>query len=165
MTNKGNIKRNVIIVLGGLSVALAVTATRYQKQMPNRGIAALSSEFPFTINEPVVKAAKIKEELLVSCDLAGDEARTLADSSQVVMLKFKKCDSYSNKKAVSYAIKNATNGYQGHVFSGKVASQSAQLSTDYIQLDNGENIIEFEIRLNDGQKINKKIKINRLASF
>lgn len=152
-------KRNVVLILSTVTVLIGTAATRYTKDGTSRTMASLSSEFPFSLSEPVIKPAKIKEELALSCE--GDETQNLADSSQVVMLKFKKCDSFLNKKAVAFNIKNTTNGYQGHIFKEK----SARLSSDYIQLDNGENIIEFEIRLNDGQKINKKIKINRLASF
>lgn len=165
--------KSVVFTLVGLSVVvLSVAAAQYHKKTPTRTIASLYSEFPFSINEPMgLKSAKIKEELSLNCGQSFDQAMTLSESSQVVMLKFKKCDSYMNKKAVAYSVKNTTNGYQGQIFKDKFNSgikknlSASSFSTDYIQLESGENIIELQISLNDGQKINKKIKINRLASF
>lgn len=150
--------------LSGLMAAfVAVAAVKYQ-QSPVRVIASISAELPFAIKNEDLKLPKIKEELSLNCRSTQDESHALAQTSQVVILKFSECQNFSKNKAVSYNIKNSTNGYQGHIFTQKTKASST-LSTDYIQLEAGENIIEFEIRLNDGQKLNKKIKINRIASF
>ncbi len=150
-------------VSGVLVAFVAVAAVKYQ-QSPVRAIASISAELPFAIKSESIKAVSIKEELSLNCDSTIDESHSLAEASQVVILKFEQCRRFAKNKTVAYNIKNMTNGYQGQIFteSSRVANG---LSTDYIQLEAGENIIEFEIRLNDGQKLNKKIKINRIASF
>ena len=143
--------------IGGIFLVALASGVKYQNSAGQRAIASVAQSLPFAVNESVVKNLKIKEEFTASCDTLSDEIKTAAESSQVVMLKFKKCDTYLNKKAVSYAIKNISNGYDGQIFQEK----SSHLSTDYIQLQNGENVIELQISLIDGQIINKKIKINR----
>lgn len=148
--------------LGGIFLVALASGVKYQNSVGQRAIASVAEALPFSMNESVVKNLKIKEEFSVNCDSLAEEVKTAAESSQVVMLKFKKCDTYLNKKAVSYTIKNITNGYDGQIFKQKLARMPANLSSDYIQLQTGENIIELQISLNDGQKINKKIKINRL---
>lgn len=155
-------RRNVILGLSAVSViALGIALASYQKNSPTRALASIAKEFPIFTKVSPAKILKIKEQLQVACDSVRDEVQMVSNDSQMVMLKFKKCSSFMKKKAISYKVKNSTNGYQGQIFSEKLA----RLTTDYIQLDHGPNIIELEISLNDGQKINKKIIINRITSI
>jgi hypothetical protein len=165
-------KKRIALYLGGvlvMAVAMAVPFHRYSEAR-TRSMASVAEAIPYFEQKPQQPAApqKVKEEFSVSCDAKEAVAKIVSASSQVVRIKFTDCHHFS-KKAPLYAIKNLTNGYDGQVFKSQEtkskgrmpASASSQLSTDYIQLQSGENIIELQISLNDGQKINKKITINR----
>lgn len=152
-----------------MAIAMSVPFRKYS-EAKTRSMASVAEAIPYFEQQPQQPAAqqKVKEEFSVSCDAKDTVVKSVAATSQVVRIKFTDCHQFT-KKAPLYAIKNLTNGYDGQVFKNQItssrgrmpASTSLQLSTDYIQLQNGENIIELEISLNDGQKLNKKITINR----
>jgi hypothetical protein len=164
-------KNRVALYLGGvflLTVVMAVALHR-NSDARTRGLASESDSISyFEPQQPASAQPKVKEEFSASCNSKEDIVKSVPESSQVVRIKFTDCQQFS-KKSPLYAVKNLTNGYDGQVFrdqninskSRMPANTSTQLSTDYIQLQNGENIIELEISLNDGQKINKKIRIHR----
>ncbi len=151
-----------------MAVVMAVPFHRYS-EAKTRSIASVAT-LPYFEQQPAQAEVqqKVKEELTVACDANEPIVKTVLTSSQVVRIKFTDCHQF-NKKAPLFAVKNLTNGYDGHIFKNQTmsskgrmpASASLQLSTDYIQLQSGENIIELEISLNDGQKLIKKITINR----
>lgn len=143
------------------------------RQAETRSISSVAEAIPYF--DPSRKSAaleKVKEEFSVRCDEQENLMMPVSATSQVVRIKFTDCDQLG-KKAPLYSVKNLTNGYDGQVFKSfetssaqrRPASGSSrstvQLSTDYIQLQSGENVIELQISLNDGQKINKKITIIR----
>lgn len=161
-------KKRVALYLGGIlvmAVAVSVSLRKYSEAQ-TRSMASVDESVSY-FEQPAAQQ-KVKEELSVSCDEVEEVVKTVAATSQVVRIKFTECHQFA-KKAPLYTVKNLTNGYDAQVFKNQVsvvkgrmpASSSLQLSTDYIQLQNGENIIELEISLNDGQKINKKITISR----
>lgn len=123
-----------------------------------RSIASLGDiASPFSVVDAAEELKKIKEELVLGhCDQLQNENKKVSPDSQLVIFKMSHCDHYEGKKVVSYNMRNISNGYAAEIFKNK-----NNLSTDYIQIQSGENIIEFEISLNDGQKISKKIKISR----
>lgn len=155
-----------------MAVVMAVPFHKYSEARTRSmaSVAQVAQAIPYFEQQPQQPAAqrKVKEELSVSCDVKDTAVKTVSLSSQVVRIKFTDCHHFS-KKAPLYSVKNLTNGYDGQVFKSQEAkskgrapaSVSTQVSTDYIQLQSGENIIELEISLNDGQKLNKKITINR----
>ncbi|MBC7458409.1 MAG: hypothetical protein H7235_09035 [Bdellovibrionaceae bacterium] len=161
-------KKRVALYLGGVLVMAMVMAVPFYKysEARTRTMASVAEAQP-------AAPKKVKEEISVNCDVKESIIKYVSQSSQVVRIKFTDCHHFS-KKAPLYAIKNLTNGYDGQVFENQESevksrrpasagrtSPSTQLSTDYIQLQSGENLIELEISLNDGQKLNKKITINR----
>ncbi len=164
-------KNRFALYLGGiflLAVVMTVTFHKYSEAR-TRGLASEVDSISFF--EPQQAASvpqKVKEEFSASCNSTDEIVKSVSESSQVVRIMLTDCQQYS-KKSPLYSIKNLTNGYDGQIFNAQntnskarmPANTSTQLSTDYIQLQNGENIIELEISLNDGQKINKKIIINR----
>ena len=163
-------KNRVALYLGGVLLLTVVMAMSFNKYSQARTRNLSNSEGASSSTESQKSSAqqKIKDEISVSCDSNEELIESLAPSFQVIRIKFTDCNHFAKKSAL-YSIKNLTNGYDGQVFkslSSSVkgrgpASTSMQLSTDYIQLENGTNIIDLEISLNDGQKINKKIRINR----
>lgn len=165
-------KKRFALYLGGvlvMAVAMAVPFRKYSEAR-TRSMASVAEAIPYFEKQPQQPAApqKVKEEFSVSCDAKDAVIKSVSESLQVVRIKFTDCHQFS-KKAPLYAVKNLTNGYDGQVFKSQEskskgrmpASMTSQISTDYIQLESGENIIELQISLNDGQKINKKITINR----
>ncbi len=152
-----------------MAVVVAVPFRKYS-EAKTRSMSSVAEAIPYFEQPPQQPAApqKVKEEFSISCDTNDAVVKSISVSSQVVRIKFTDCRQLL-KKAPLYAVKNLTNGYDGQVFKSQEskskgrmpASTTWQLSTDYIQLQSGENIIELQISLNDGQKINKKITINR----
>ncbi len=156
-----------------VAVILAFPFQR-NNQAKTRSISSVADVIPyFDPSRKTATTEKVKEEFSIRCDQQGNLMMPVSATSQVVRIKFTDCDRLS-KKAPLYSIKNLTNGYDGQVFksseapsfqrgpaSVRPARSTVQLSTDYIQLQSGENILELEISLNDGQKINKKITIIR----
>jgi hypothetical protein len=163
-------KKRVALYLGGVLLLTAVMAVSFYKnsEARTRTIATVAEAIPYFEQEQPAEQQKVKEEFSVSCGAEEEVVKSVAFSSQVLRIKFTDCPVYA-KKSAFYVVKNLTNGYDAQVFkiqsqdskSRMPANQSTQLSTDYIQLQSGENIIEFEISLNDGHKVIKKIRINR----
>ncbi len=163
-------KKRVALCLGGLLLLTGVLAVSFHKntEARTRSISNVAEALPYFKQQQPTVQQKVKEEFSVSCLTQEEVIKTVAASSQVLRIKFTDCPAYVKKSAL-YAVKNLTNGYDAQVFksqslsskSRRPASHITQLSTDYIQLQSGENIIELQISLNDGQKINKKIRINR----
>ena len=163
-------KKRVAIYLGGvlaMAVAMAVPFHRYS-EAKTRSMASVAQAIPYFEQQQSSVPQKVKEEISVNCDVKEPLIKSVSESLQVVRITFVDCQHIS-KKAPLFSIKNKSNGYDGQIFASHAtkskgrmpASASMQLSTDYIQLQSGENIIELEISLNDGQKLNKKITINR----
>ena len=154
-------KKGLILFIASAFVVAAASGLKYQTKSSSRSLASVSLDLPFANKDFYPEKIKIKDEISFDCKSFDDENKTVGLNSQVVMLKFKKCDTDQNKKIVGYRIINHSNGYEGQIFKEKLSNLSSNLTTDYIQLDAGNNLIELEISLIDGQKINKKIKINR----
>ncbi len=152
-----NKKALILFTVSAVVVLAAASGLQYQSKNKSRSVASVSQGLSFLKSGSVLKKVKIKDEISFDCEFFKDEVKKVSENSEVVMLKFKKCDTPKNKKIVGYKIVNQSNGYEGQIFQEKLT----HLSTDYMQLNLGENLIELEISLIDGQKINKKIKINR----
>lgn len=169
-------RKYVVLCLVGASIIAVILALPLSRssQLKTRSISSVAEVIPyFDLSRKSATLEKVKEEFSVRCDQQENLMMPVSATSQVVRIKFTDCDQLI-KKAPLYSIKNLTNGYDGQVFkssetpsvqrgpaSARPSRSSVQLSTDYIQLQSGENVIELQISLNDGQKINKKITITR----
>lgn len=163
-------KNRVVFYFGGILLLTVVMAIFFERnsRAQTRSISSVTEVLPYFDSHTLPETQKVKQEISLSCNLNEEDVGANLVSSQVIRIKFSDCNHFAKKQAL-YKIKNLTNGYDGQVFKSLgsntkgrgPASTSMQLSTDYIQLENGMNIIELEISLNDGQKLNKKIKINR----
>lgn len=78
-------------------------------------------------------------------------------SSDHVILKVSNC-SHALSQLKNIDLVNKTNGYNAQLFK----LNKAELNSDFIQLDKGENQLQFEISLNDGQKKQQIFKIQRI---
>lgn len=138
-------------VFGDDSYALADLA-------PIRSVASIYQQ-TISVNDEVTSSKKIVKEIVrINCESlkksTGSQSRNLASTSEVVMLQFENC---SQQEFQNLKIKNANNGYQAEVFK----NNKKIVSTDFIQLNAGNNVLELEYRLNPEQKINHQLKIQR----
>lgn len=163
-------KKRIALYLSGILLLYVVLGMTFHKnsQARTRSIASVVEVIPYFEPPVATTQQKVKDEVSVSCLDVQEIIKPISETSQVVRIKFNNCEGYLTKKKALFKVKNLSNGYDGQVFkpapkvkSRSPASASTPLSTDYIQLQGGENIIELEISLNDGQKIHKKIKIIR----
>ncbi len=79
-------------------------------------------------------------------------------ASAQVFIKFKHCD--SKQKNAEFKLVNQTNKYMAQIF----RPSYDLITTDFIQLARGENILKLEISLNGEQKKTQIIKIDRISS-
>lgn len=101
---------------------------------------------------------RVKSELNFNCNNSNME--TVSAKSEMVMLKFSKCENFNPEKIAAIEVRNITNGYQGKVFK----SGTKNLVSEYLQLRPGENLVRLQIRLNGGQTSQKLIKINQIIN-
>ena len=122
------------------------------------------------------EVVQFETELKLNCkDLLKSNFPSASVSSNHVMLKLGKCTARDLAQAFRESLKsgqdrarfyglkdvdlmNVTNGYKAQLF--KQGDES--MNSDFIQLDKGENVLEFSIRLNDGQTRTQTFKINRI---
>jgi len=117
------------------------------------------------VSEAVIKqVVAFETDLKVTCfDLLSDRMKSASVSSNHVVFKLGKCgssDSIKNHKTsvLSIDLTNKTNGYKAHMFN----LNNSDFNSDFIQLENGENLMEFNFSLNDGQKKTQIFKIDRI---
>ena len=101
--------------------------------------------------------ASIKKTNTINFDCNKENQPIKVDSPQV-LIKFENCQ--TGPKVAQYSLINQTNQYMAQIFkpTGNI------IVTDFIQLARGENILKFEISLNDKQKKTQTIKIERRTS-
>jgi hypothetical protein len=107
---------------------------------------AKKSRAPAAVAEP--------KTLIFDCDLKNQDSKI---SATVVSIQFKNC---GTKKKSNVQLMNTTNQYMAQIFH----PSDEIIATDFIQLAKGENILKFEISLNDKQKKTQIIKIDRVTS-
>jgi hypothetical protein len=126
--------------------------------VPLRSVASIYEQTLNGNNDSTSAKKIVKEVLRINCESlknkVSSQLRNIASTSEVVMIQFENC---SQKEFQNLKIKNANNGYQAEVF----RNNKKIVSTDFIQLNAGNNILEFEYRLNPEQKINHQLKIQR----
>ena len=122
--------------------------------------ASLPESTSFFGDEQVVKKAiPFQTSLKLNCQdvFVENKGSSASVSSDHVILKLSECAKlWNNVKNVQLI--NKSNGYNAQLFK----LSAAELNSDFIQLDKGENQLEFEISLNDGQKRSQFFKINRI---
>ncbi len=153
-------KKAVLLLVLTMGVAAGAAMVYGYKPHVSRGIASINGSVSYesgSVMVPSEEIKKIKEELSINdCNQLTEEKKTVSNDSQLIIFKINQCERIQGKKVVGYAMKNISNGYEAQIFKNR-----KNISTDYIQIQNGENTLELEISLNDGQKISKKIKIER----
>ena len=110
-------------------------------------------------DEPTKKIV-FETTLKMSCEEIFEDKfglKQLNVNSNHITLKITNCFEQA-KQANHLKLLNQTNGYSAQLF--KINKTDAK--TDFIQLENGDNILHFEISLNDGQKKTQTLKIHRL---
>jgi len=144
-----------------------------------RGVASINPMKTVNIGDAekdLREIVQFETELKLNCkDLLKTNYSSASVSSNHVMLKLGKCTRHDLAQAFRDSIKsgqdrvrvyelkdvdlmNVTNGYKAQLF--KQGDES--INSDFIQLDKGENVLEFNIRLNDGQTKTQIFKINRI---
>jgi hypothetical protein len=113
------------------------------------------SEIEILMPQKSRNIASIENKSTIMFDCAK-ENQTAKVYSQLVYIKFQNC--LTRHKIEDYKLVNETNLYMAQFFK----PSASLVSTDFIQLARGENILKFEISPNDEQKITKTIKIERL---
>lgn len=164
--------KSIIVALLCLMTTSAVSA--YYILKPNHvaeqttlgRLPASIEPLKLVANEPTFFESKKKATasfettLKLDCqDLFANNAKLTSAtvSSGHVILKFSRCNStITEMKKIELV--NKTNGYNAQLFK----LNKAELNSDFIQLDEGENQLEFEISLNDGQKKLQILKIQRI---
>lgn len=113
----------------------------------------------FSVDE-IKKPTPFETTLALDCqELFAENSKisSASVSSDHVILKLSHCakqiDSVKNIELI-----NKTNGYNAQLFK----LSKTQFNSDFIQLDKGDNHLEFEISLNGGQKKLQIFKIQRI---
>lgn len=101
-----------------------------------------------------VRSAPTMAQLDLSC--LKNSKESLVTLSKQVRLNGEDCENGTVKK--DYAIKNETNGYSATVFSSK----GRNFTTDYIELEPGENKIAFKLTSKDGEQKDYRVSIVRV---
>ena len=125
----------------------------------NKAESSLIQPLNIFADEPAKKIA-FETTLKMSCEEIFEDKfglKQLNVNSNHITLKMTNCFNQSNQ-ASHLKLLNKTNGYSAQLF--KINKTDA--NTDFIQLENGDNILHFEISLNDGQKKTQTLKIHRL---
>jgi hypothetical protein len=130
--------------------------------------ALLAKENPLSMSrakKTVLTSAPIKKRSIASVQseqtLKFDctkETQSAKVYTPQVFIKFENCPAVA--KIQQLKLMNETNKYAAQMF----RPQSNLIATDYIQLSKGENILKFEISLNDKQKKTQIIKIDRQST-
>lgn len=125
----------------------------------NKAESSLIQPLNIFADEPAKKIV-FETTLKMSCEEIFEDKfglKQLNVNSNHITLKMTNCFNQSNQ-ASHLKLLNQTNGYSAQLF--KINKTDA--NTDFIQLENGDNILQFEISLNDGQKKMQTLKIHRL---
>lgn len=125
----------------------------------NKAESSLIQPLNLFADESAKKTA-FETTLKMSCEEIFEDKfglKQLNVNSNHITLKMINCFNQSNL-ASNLKLLNKTNGYSAQLF--KINKTDA--NTDFIQLENGDNILHFEISLNDGQKKTQTLKIHRL---
>ncbi len=135
-------------------------------QGPKRSPASINKEANSLIqplnlfaDKPTKKIA-FETTLKMSCEEIFEDKfglKQLNVNSNHITFKMTSCFDQVNQ-ANNLKLHNQTNGYSAQLF--KINRTDAK--TDFIQLENGDNILHFEISLNDGQKKTQTLRIHRL---
>ena len=110
-------------------------------------------------DEPAKKIA-FETTLKMSCEEIFEDKfglKQLNVNSNHITLQMTNCFEQAHQ-VNNLKLLNQTNGYSAQLF--KINKTDAK--TDFIQLENGDNILHFEISLNDGQKKTQTLRIHRL---
>ena len=134
------------------AVSLIGPSYSFQKQLQHQ-VADLNLT-PHKKNRGI---ASVEQANTVTFDCDKQNQSTQLYSAQV-FIKFENCQ--IKQKISDYKLINQTNQYMAQIF----RPSAGLITTDFIQLARGENILKFEISLNDKQKKTQIIKIQRLAS-
>ena len=96
----------------------------------------------------------------MSCaELLSEHAKSASVSSNHVILKLMKCSTSIHGFRITHVdLVNKTNGYIAQVF----RLNHDEFTSDFIQLEKGQNNLEFKFSLNDGQKKTQILKIDRI---
>lgn len=123
------------------------------KHKDEKTVARLNTEA--FVNKPRGPASVVESKTLIfDCDVKNQDNKI---NSTVVSIHFKNCGS---KQKSDLQLVNTTNQYIAQIF----YPSDQIIATDFIQLAKGENILKFEISLNDKQKKTQIIKIDRVTS-
>ncbi len=137
-------------------------SSKSQKRNPaslNKVENSLIQPLNLFADEPAKKIA-FETTFKLSCEEIFEDKfglKKLNVNSNHITLKMTNCFDQSNQ-AKNLKLLNRTNGYSAQLF--KINKTDAK--TDFIQLENGDNILHFEISLNDGQKKTQTLRIHRL---
>lgn len=126
----------------------------------------VASTYPIAVNDAaelkLVQKRKISslgkaDSLSIAKDFFCNNAEAKSISNKInqnmVILNFHIC--LDAKQVDTVAIENVSNGFKAHIF--KI--EDNKFKTDYIQLNNGVNILKLEAVLKDGQKIEDSLEI------
>lgn len=121
-------------------------------------VAIVQEEPAFFALEEIKKPTPFETTLKLECqELFADNTKLARVSSDHVILKLSRCNgALSQFKKIELI--NKTNGYNAQLFK----LNKAEFNSDFIQLDQGLNQLQFEISLNDGQKKLQIFKIQRI---
>lgn len=161
MTNRGKIFLIITalsITSYGLKTVFGLNSSKWLSQfLPTRSIASIYQQ-DLPADHLLKTKKRIKEVLKINCDLLKNKTfsstRSIASTSEVVMIQFENC---SQKKFPHFKIQNINNGYQAEIFK----NNKKIVATDFIQLGAGENIFDLEYSLNAEQKIKYQLKVQR----
>lgn len=101
--------------------------------------------------------ASISNSQRISIDCQATNSVQAVDTEQV-FIKFENCDELPITAELKLI--NTTNQYMAQLFH----PMKGAITTDFIQLAKGENILKFEISLIDKQKKTQIIKIDRILT-
>lgn len=169
-------KSQIVIYADPKNVSVSSTTL---ENKPSRGVASVNPVKSINLENVDTELREIVQfetELRLSCkDLLKSSFPSASVSSNHVMLKLGKCTLRDLSQAFRESLKtgkdrmrfyglkdvdlvNVTNGYKAQLF----RQGDESMNTDFIQLDKGENVLEFNFRSNDGQTITQLFKINRI---
>lgn len=146
-----------------LTLVLAVLAVfSFKKNEQIRSIASLYQESNDE-NKDLLEN-KVKQVIVLNCEkmkngdlIQGQPVQVLlfkkvSKQTQMLMIKFDKC---SEQKFRGFKVKNKKNGYEAEIFK----SNKKIVSTDFMQLDSGDNTFLIQYSLKPEQKFIQELKI------
>lgn len=120
----------------------------------------VADEAAFFSLDEIKKPVPFETTLKLDCQelfVENSKYSSASVSSDHVILKLSQCgEAIGQIKKIE--LMNKTNGYNAQLFK----LNKAEFNSDFIQLDEGDNQLEFEISLNDGQKKSQIFKIKRI---